>query len=90
MIQAWTARLDESYRSGSVTEALALVPARTDARWFTELRPYPRCFVHGRLKFGDATNSAPFPSAVFYLGSNIGGFAEEFSEIGDVFALWTP
>lgn len=90
VIQDWTARLDESYRSGSVTEALALVPARTDARWFTELRSYPRCFVRGRLRFGDAKNCAPFPSAVFYLGTNLLGFAEEFGELGDVFALWRP
>ena len=41
-----------------------LVPARTDTQWFhtycygkAELR-----FLKGRLKFGDATNSAPFPS----------------------------
>lgn len=43
-----------------------LVHARTDTRWFhnfvlgkAELR-----FVRGRLKFGDGTQSAPFPSLV--------------------------
>ena len=44
-----------------------LVPARTDTKWFhnyiykkaTEIR-----FIKGRLKFGDAKNSAPFPSMV--------------------------
>jgi len=42
-----------------------LVPSRTDTKWFhkyclpyaTEIR-----FIKGRLKFGDAKNSAPFPS----------------------------
>jgi phage N-6-adenine-methyltransferase len=45
---------------------VALIPSRTDTRWWhryvmqaDEIR-----FVKGRLKFGDATNSAPFPSAI--------------------------
>ena len=45
--------------------AVFLIPARTDTRWFheqvlgkaTEIR-----FIRGRLKFGGAVNSAPFPS----------------------------
>ena len=45
---------------------VALLPARTDTRWFhdyiygkAEIR-----FIKGRLKFGDSKNSAPFPSMV--------------------------
>lgn len=40
---------------------LALLPARTDTRWF----PWSAnvlCFVRGRIKFRGATASAPFPS----------------------------
>ncbi len=47
-------------------ECVMLLPARTDTRWFhdfiygkAEIR-----FIRGRLKFGDAKNSAPFPSMV--------------------------
>lgn len=43
-----------------------LIPSRTDTAWFhdycwkkSEIR-----FIRGRLKFGDAENSAPFPSMV--------------------------
>ena len=45
---------------------VALLPARTDTRWFhdyiyekvnTEIR-----FIKGRLKFSNSKNSAPFPS----------------------------
>ena len=45
---------------------VCLLPARTDTKWFhnyiynkpgVEIR-----FIKGRLKFGHATNSAPFPS----------------------------
>ena len=45
---------------------VGLLPARTDTKWFhehiyniAEVR-----FVKGRLKFGNAINSAPFPSMV--------------------------
>jgi phage N-6-adenine-methyltransferase len=51
---------------------VALVPARTDTRWFHDYvwdgvrhqaRPGVEVrFLRGRLKFGDAKNSAPFPS----------------------------
>lgn len=45
--------------------AVFLIPARTDTRWFHEI-VLPKAseirFIKGRLKFGDAVNSAPFPS----------------------------
>lgn len=43
-----------------------LIPSRTDTKWWhewvmnaTEIR-----FIKGRLKFGNAKNSAPFPSCI--------------------------
>jgi site-specific DNA-methyltransferase (adenine-specific) len=60
----WMRKAYEESRKGATV--VCLVPARTDTRWFhdyvygkAELR-----FVKGRLKFGDAVNSAPFPSMV--------------------------
>lgn len=45
-----------------------LIPARTDTRWWHEfIGNNPNASVHfikGRLKFGNAKNSAPFPSAI--------------------------
>jgi phage N-6-adenine-methyltransferase len=45
---------------------VALLPARTDTRWFHDYiykKPYVEIkFIKGRLKFGGAKNSAPFPS----------------------------
>jgi len=50
--------------------AVFLLPARTDTRWFHEI-VLPRAaeirFIKGRLRFGGATNSAPFPSMVVVL-----------------------
>lgn len=44
---------------------VCLVPARTDTRWFHDHCAHHELrFVRGRLKFGNATNSAPFPSLV--------------------------
>lgn len=48
------------------TTVVALLPARTDTRWFhdyiynkAEIR-----FIKGRLKFSNSKNSAPFPSMI--------------------------
>lgn len=47
--------------------AVFLLPARTDTKWFHEI-VLPNAdeirFIKGRLRFGNATNSAPFPSMV--------------------------
>ena len=50
--------------------AVFLVPARVDTKWFHEValpaNPEIR-FIKGRLKFGGAKNSAPFPSMLIIL-----------------------
>lgn len=49
------------------TTVVALLPARTDTKWFHEYiygKAKEVRFVKGRLKFGGSTNSAPFPSMV--------------------------
>lgn len=60
-VYAWVKKASESPLS------VMLLPARTDTKWMheivlplaTEIR-----FIKGRLKFGNSTNSAPFPSMV--------------------------
>jgi site-specific DNA-methyltransferase (adenine-specific) len=48
------------------TKVVMLLPARTDTAYFHHYiyKKSEICFVKGRLKFGKATNSAPFPSMV--------------------------
>jgi len=43
-----------------------LIPSRTDTRWWHEyvMKATEIRFCKGRLKFGYAKNSAPFPSAI--------------------------
>ena len=67
-IKAWVLKLIEEKKKGNIDEAIALVPARTDTEWFALFDPHPWCAIRGRLKFSSNLNSAPFPSAVFYLG----------------------
>lgn len=65
MMWLWARKCFEASREGALVVLLA--HARTDTRWFhdwvygkaTEIR-----FVKGRLKFGNGTQSAPFPSLV--------------------------
>lgn len=83
-IADWTTKLRMEYEAKHVSAAIALVPARTDTRWFRELSDYPRCFIHGRLCFGNSS-SAPFPSAAFYLGVHVDRFAAAFAHLGDTF-----
>jgi hypothetical protein len=89
-IIVWVDYLVDQLRKGNIKQAIALLPARTDTKWFQRLSDYPVCFVNGRLKFGDATNSAPFPSAIFALGISSNKFAQHFEHIGRIYSPVTP
>ena len=54
------------------TVVVMLVPSRTDTKWWHDyvMRAKEVHFVRGRLKFGDSTNAAPFPSAVVIFHSD--------------------
>lgn len=83
-IGAWVEKLRAEHADGNVTEAIALVPARTDTAWFAALRDCAVCFVRGRLRFSGADNSAPFPSVLAYFGDERERFAEVFGPVGDI------
>jgi phage N-6-adenine-methyltransferase len=58
----------KSYEEGQKdnTTVVMLIPARTDTKYWHDyvMKADEIRFVRGRIKFGDETNSAPFPSAV--------------------------
>ena len=58
--------MEKAYKSSlNGATVVCLVPARTDTKWWHEYAANGAVeFIRGRLKFGDAKNSAPFPSAV--------------------------
>lgn len=84
-IGAWVDKLADEFEYGNVSEAIALVPARTDTGWWAHLPASMVCFVTGRLSFSDHENPAPFPSAVCYLGKDVERFASEFLSLGLVY-----
>ena len=51
------------------TVVVCLLPARTDTKWFHKYCVNGTIwFIRGRLKFGGAKNSAPFPSMIVIFG----------------------
>ncbi|KAF5049752.1 DNA N-6-adenine-methyltransferase [anaerobic digester metagenome] len=90
-IAAWIEKLQAGYEAGSITEAITLVKAATDTKWFNVLSGrYARCEVNGRLKFSDSKSPAPFPSVIFYLGEDAKRFSEVFSKHGTITAPLVP
>lgn len=85
-IGEWVQKLCEEYAKGNVREAIALVPARVDTGWFRMFKDFVVCFIDGRLKFSGCDNSAPFPSAVIYLGPDVASFRSAFEPIGTIWA----
>jgi len=83
-IPQWIDALVSKYESGELREAIALLPGRTDTRWFQPLYAHPICMVRGRLQFQNSPHSAPFPSVIVYLGSNRIGFINIFKELGPI------
>lgn len=81
----WTWNLADQFARGLIDEAIALLPARTDTGWWQTIAKYSVCLVRGRLKFNDCDQSAPFPSALIYLGDNWQGFRDEFQDIGLIY-----
>ena len=63
VIGDWMRKAWEESQGGATV--VCLVPARTDTAWWHDyaMRGEVR-FLRGRLKFGNAENSAPFPSAL--------------------------
>ena len=84
-IPDWIDKLIDEYNSGVVVEAIALVPSRTDTKWFRKLKGFPRCFIWGRLRFSNKTSAATFPSMAVYIGENKEQFIKIFGDIGDIY-----
>ena len=65
-IYVWVKKCyEESKKPG--TTVVMLIPARTDTRYFHDFiyhKAKEIRFIRGRLKFGNAKNSAPFPSMI--------------------------
>ena len=69
-IGKWVRKAYEESQMGA--KVVMLLPARTDTRWFHDyiVDKAKVRFIKGRLKFGDAKNSAPFPSMIVVFGED--------------------
>lgn len=66
-IGEWVAKAHRSAQDGATV--ICLVPARTDTAWWHDHCTHGEVrFLRGRLRFGDAEASAPFPSALVVFG----------------------
>ena len=66
-IQQWMQKgYEENLKRTKPGVTVFLVPARTDTRWWHSYAAKASCiiFLKGRVKFGNAKNGAPFPSAI--------------------------
>ncbi len=62
-IKHWIKKAHDSAENGATV--VCLLPSRTDtAYWHDYVMKGDITFIRGRLKFGDAKNCAPFPSAI--------------------------
>lgn len=78
--ELWTCKLIAEHRSGRVEQAVALVNAATETRWFQRLFDYVICFPKGKIKF----NGPTVGSAFVYFGAEPERFVEVFRSLGPV------
>lgn len=82
-IGKWVKKAYEQSLAG--TPVVCLLPARTDTAWWQDYCTKGLVkFVRGRLKFGNAENAAPFPSAIVIF-ANLDAKADGRSEELDLF-----
>lgn len=100
--ELWTCKLIAEYEAERVQQAILLVNAVTETRWFQRLYDFPICFVKGRIRFKSPTGIETGPtvgSAFVYFGCNVQLFISVFARFGVVIQrvsteelpkLWNP
>lgn len=83
----WARKLIAEYRAGNVSEAVLLVNANTERKWFAPLWQFPICFTRSRIKFytPDGVGAQPVDgNALIYFGEDAECFAGVFRRFGPV------
>lgn len=92
-VSSWIEKLIEQYELGVTTEAVLLINATTEKRWFDPLWRYPICFASVRVSFWNAQGERGRPThgnALVYFGNNEAQFVEMFNPIGPVVSRVYP
>ena len=85
--EVWSHRLLEQYETGITKEAVLLVNANTEAKWFQPFYDYLICLTNHRIKFysTDGTPNQPTQgNALIYLGHQQERFIEIFKQFGRI------
>lgn len=85
VLATWIAKCRGEVSLGNATLVIALVPARTDTRWWhAHIAGHADIWMlKGRLAFGDGEQPAPFPSALIAWGATpeqAGAVSAQFSD----------
>ena len=92
-IREFSAKMVNSFLSGSMSEGILLTNNATDTEWFHNAMSACTavCFTRGRIAFLEASNGElvekPSPThgqAFFYFGSHLSSFVEVFSAFGAI------
>ena len=86
--EVWTNRLIVQFKSGITKEAVLLVNANTEAKWFQPLYDFPICFTDHRIRFysdGEDDNQPTQGNAFIYFGPK--GKNKDFK---DIFSKFGP
>lgn len=87
----WSSRLIDQYHDGVTTEAILLVNAAVDTKWFQRLFNYPICFPAQRINFvtpEPTISGSTHGSALVYFGPHDRRFVDVFSRFGTVVRRW--
>jgi hypothetical protein len=86
-VATWVAKLISEFNGGKVKEAILLVNATPERKWFQPLWQYPVCFTDHRIQFYNANGQSNQPTqgnAFVYLGPHKLTFAAVFADFGTV------
>lgn len=100
---AWTSRMVEEWRGGSVRSALMLLPARPGSHWQHKLAEFPRVELTGHVRFepGEGNpareewssgkrHEAPFASILVGVGIDPESLHRHFGDVGIVWTAYAP
>lgn len=85
--EVWAHRLMKQYGDKITTEAILLVNANTEAKWFQPLYNYPICFTDHRIRFYNTEGASSQPTqgnAFVYFGEQEARFIELFKQFGPI------
>lgn len=84
MSKLWIPYAKQQWRKYN-NEMLLLVKVDVSTRWWRHISDRPWLAYNRRLKFGDGKQSAPFMSAMVYLGHDLDRFRDVFCMNGTIY-----